>query len=189
MNDDRRFFGAAHGLRGRVCALHPLRAGDFDYLCALALTGEIPWQWNGHPETVEGFSESLRSGVLCQYAVVHRRSGGTVGLVRATAANFFHGHAYLTVYLDLEHRRSAIGMEASALLIEHLFGRYKLRKIYAETLAPILETFSSGVGEVFEIEARFKEYTFYEGEYVDKIVLTLDRSKWDELTSGGSFKT
>lgn len=168
--------------------MHPLRAGDFDYLCELVLTGETPWQWNGQPESVEGFSESLRSGVLCQYVIVSRRSGASVGLVRATSANFFHRHAYLSVYLDAANRRSPMAMEASALLVEHLFARYNLRKIYCETLAPIFEAVASGNNEFFDVEARFKDYAYFDGRLVDKLVLTIDRDHWLQIASGQTFK-
>lgn len=187
-DEDRRYFGAAHGMRGRVCALHPIRPADFNYLCELALTGEIPWQWSGHPESTEGFAESLRSNVLCQYVVVDRRSGSSVGIVRATGANFFHEHAYLSVFMAPDRRRSPIAMEAGALLVGHLFSRYGFRKIYAETLSPMYESVSSGDGRLFDVEARFRDYAYFEGQYVDKLVLTIDRNRWFEVFGLRSFE-
>lgn len=160
-----------------------MRPDFFNFLCEMALTGEIPWQWNGLPESSESFSATLNAGVLCQFVAVSRRSGLPLGLVRATAPNFFHGHAFLSLYFSESSRRTPATTEAAVLFIDHCFVGYSLRKLYAETLETNLADFASGEGKFFDTEARFRGYTLQQGHPVDKLVLTVDGERWSQSRS------
>lgn len=66
-----------------------------------------------------------------------------------------------------------------ALLIEHLFAEFDLRKVYAEVMGPNLDAFGSGAGRLFAVEGRLIEHEFHDGRYHDMVVLAVTRERWD----------
>jgi hypothetical protein len=129
-------------------------------------------------ETPETFRQSLWNGVLTQFAIEDRRSGSNVGLVTAYGANLAHGYAYTSLILYPEYRLRVWPLEGAILFGNYLFSRFNLRNLYAETPAPYLEQFKSGIGRLFEIEAQFKDRLVINGEEQDLYILTFTRERW-----------
>lgn len=171
--------GAAYNLISRHVVLQPVRPPYADYLCERALTGEFFWQWGGRAESPDAFRDSLWQGVLCQYVAVQRAQNRPMGVVRATAANFLHGFAYLSWYFDREHRLQALPIESIVLFISHLFQKYGFRNLYGEMLEPHFDLIASGEGEFFIVEGRLRGYAFQDGRHVDKVLVTVPRSLWE----------
>lgn len=137
------------------------------------------WQPSSIGGTFEGWLRHLTDGVLCQYGVHVLRSGRALdGLVRCYGANFRHGTAQLSVFTSSRTHGRGHGLEAMALLIDMLFHRYPLRKLYAETIEYNLAQFSRGLGRYFEIEGVLKGHELHEGEAWDSYLITITRERW-----------
>lgn len=164
----------------RHVSLEPLGPEFADELYRLVSAGRLPWSWRGMSETPEGFAESLWSGVLVQYAVRDRRTGLDVGLATAYGANVFHRFAYVSYLLRPEHRMRVWPLEGALLFANLLFVRYDLRNLYAETADPHLDTFASGDGSFFEVEARLRDRLLVDGRPADLYLLRISRERWLE---------
>ena len=172
--------GAAHGMTTRRLSLHPARPEYMDAIAEMALTGAIDWPWGGRSESAESFRESSVAGVLCQFVAVTRLNGAPVGLVRATGANFFHRFAYLQALFPSSSRGQGLPAEALAVFVDYLFRRYAFRNLYAEMIQPVYDALMTGSERLFDVEGRFREHALHEGEFVDKVVLTVRHQSWLE---------
>lgn len=155
-----------------------MRPEFYGFVCELATTGEVPWQWAGQPESAEGFAASLQIGLLCQFVPVSRGNGQPIGVVRALHANFFHGHAYLSFYFAERYRRGPMVPESMVLFVDFLFRRYGFRKLYCEILETDYAAVATGSNRFFEVEARLKGFTIVDGRPTDRLTLTVDAGAW-----------
>jgi hypothetical protein len=165
-------------LTSRHTRLRPPNPAFVQELYELAATGQLPWSWRSATETPETFRQSLWSGVLTQFAIEDRRTGQSAGLLTAYGANIAHGYAYVSMLLHPDYRMRVWPLEGAVLFGNYLFVRFNLRNLYAETAAPYLDQFKSGIGRLFEIEAGFKGRLIINSEKQDLYILTFTRDRW-----------
>jgi len=167
-------------LRGEKAFLRPVLPADYDHLYLEELTGEIGmFRHQGHTPPPESYTQSLWSGVLCQYIVAGVIDLVPIGMVTAYKADYRNGHVFLAGMSFPDARGTTASAEGFELFVDHLFGAFPFRKVYAEVLEPNLEQFDSLVGNLFLEEGRLREFLFVNGTYVDMITLTLDRHAWE----------
>jgi RimJ/RimL family protein N-acetyltransferase/acyl carrier protein len=163
------------GRRVRLVALAPEHHGAAldlytrgDHLTRYRLRGATP--------SPDGFHRALWDRALAQFVVVH--DGRVVGVVSAYEPDLRNRHVHVAV-VAAEDAPAGVGVEGLALLVDHLFREFDLRKVYAEVLAPNLAAFGSGVGRLFVVEGRLTEHEYLDGRYHDMVVLALGRSRWE----------
>jgi hypothetical protein len=98
--------------------------------------------------------------------------------VSAFQADLRNRHCHIAVVARPDAPPGA-GMEGTALLIEHLFAEFDLRKVYAEVMAPNGDAFASGTERLFVVEGRLTDHEFLDGEYHDMLVMAISRDRWD----------
>lgn len=135
------------------------------------------YRLRGATPSPEAFRQALWDRVLAQFVVA--AGGKVVGLVSAFQADLRNRHAHIAVVAHPDAPPGA-GLEGTALLIEHLFAEFDLRKIYAEVMAPNGEAFGSGAGRLFEIEGRLVGHEYFNGSYQDMLVMAISRERWAE---------
>jgi len=161
-------------LASKRILLRPLVTADYDTLYSMAMNSDSGWRWNGLAAGPEAFRDSLWNGVLTQYAVI-AKSNELIGLVSAYHVNLVSGYCYFQIVIKPSRRRLGWPMEAIVLFFDSLFKTYPLRKIYAETSGDSLVNFTSCVGVGAEVEGTFRDRMYSNGEYIDSIVLCVDR--------------
>ena len=163
--------------RGRSVRLEPIGSDAHDFLYDFAIDEAVGWRWRhaGAVPRREVFEQSLWNGVLTQFVIVENASDTRIGMAVAYNADLNHGFAYVAAGVLGEAVGSGVAVEAIDMFVGHLFGCYRLRKLYFEVPEYNLEQFSSAIGSLLAPEALFSEHTYYNGRYWDRHVLTLDR--------------
>jgi RimJ/RimL family protein N-acetyltransferase len=164
-------------LAGRYTRLRPISPRFVDSLYELAVTERIPWQWQAVLRP-DAFRESLWQGALAQFAIEERRTGRSVGYLRADNANLFDGYAYVSMILVPEFRMRAWPLEGAVLFGNYLFTKFELQRLYAESEASQLAQYRSAIGPMFEVEGCLKERVLVNGRREDVYILTYTRDRW-----------
>lgn len=133
------------------------------------------YRLRGATPSPEAFRRLLWDRTLAQLVVVH--AAGVAGVVTALEPDLRNGHVHVAVVVA-SGAPPGIGVEGLALLVEHLFAEFPLRKVYAEVLGPNLDAFATGVGRLFEVEGRLTAHEYLDGAFHDMVVLALTRERW-----------
>jgi len=170
-------------LEGRRVLLRPVGVSDHAWLYLLSTHEEnaFRWRYRGDTPSPEVFLRSLWDQVLVQLVVEERSTKQPVGLVVAYGADFQNSHVQVAVLLDPSVQRQAWPHEAVILFVNYLFINWNLRKLYAEALGFNYQQFASGAGRIFRVEAKLREYHYWDGRYWDKFIFACTREDWDGL--------
>lgn len=162
------------GPRVRLVPLTPQLQGE---VMALYIEGDhfTRYRLRGVTPSPEGFHHALWDRTLIQFVAVAGRR--VEALVSAYEADLRNRHAHIAVVARSD-AAPGVGMEATALLVEHLFAEFDLRKLYAEVLAPNMAAFASGAGRHFEVEGRLTAHEYLDGRYEDMVVMAITRERW-----------
>jgi RimJ/RimL family protein N-acetyltransferase len=166
-------------LVGRRVRLTPVALRHYDLLYEWVAREEIPWQWRGRPVSPEGLRETMWADCLFHYVVESRESPRPIGLVSAYGANFHHQTCYLQAGLLAPYQRRGWPFEAVGLGLSVVFVRYNLRRVYAQTTSDTFGQFASGEGVWFDVEGRLREAVYVNGRFLDSLILTTTRDRWD----------
>jgi RimJ/RimL family protein N-acetyltransferase len=166
-------------LAGRHVQLSPVAVRHYDLIYEWASREEIPWQWRGRPVSPEGLRDTMWADCLFHYVVETRVSPRPVGLVTAYGANFHHGTCYLQAGLIAPFQQRGWPLEAVALALGVVFHRYNMRRVYAQATADHFAQFASGEGVWFDVEGRLRDSVYMDGRYVDSVILTVTRERWE----------
>lgn len=166
-------------LRGRRVHLVPLVGPHQGAALDLFLRGDNlnRFRLRGTTPSPEMLGQILWDRVLCQFSVL---SGSVLeGVVTAFEPDMRNRHVHVAVITRPEAPPGA-GAEGLALLIDHLFAQFDLRKVYAEVLEPNAAQFTSALGRVVSIEGRLVDHEYMEGRYHDMLVLAISRERWHD---------
>lgn len=124
---------------------------------------------------------SLWDSVLAQFIIEGIESGKPQGLVAITSPNFRDGFAYLSALGAPEAQGSGIIAEGALLGFHYAFLTWPFRKMYLEANDDSYQFFRSGLDLVFAEEGRLRQHTFWNGRYVDVVILAVYREAWVSL--------
>ncbi len=118
-----------------------------------------------------------------QLGVVEKQKNLLVGMVSAYNINYISRTCYVSVITDLRKKdinRLQIFKECQDLLIDHLFFKLNLRKIYTGATDKKLSDMTIKVWG-FKKEAIFEKHAYIDGKYEDAFVLGLFKEDWVKL--------
>jgi RimJ/RimL family protein N-acetyltransferase len=127
------------------------------------------------PDKIAG---SLWESVLAQFIVEGVDSGQPLGLIAITSPNFRDGFAYLSAIGVPEVQGAGLIAEGIALGFNYAFNAWPFRKIYMESTEESYQGFKSGIGRFFVEEGRLREHVFWNGHYMDLLILAFYRETW-----------
>jgi RimJ/RimL family protein N-acetyltransferase len=163
--------------------LAPVRPDDYAFLHWLATSDSIAYRWRyrGAPPVFESFVREVHADVFAQFVVRARADGERIGHVVAYAGDLRNRHVFVANVSAPHLRGHRTGAEAQRLFIGYLFSAFDFRKVYVE----VPEFVWSGIEgklrqDVFEVEGRLREHTFYKGRYWDQLLLAVYRERWFE---------
>jgi len=169
--------------------LAPVGPGSIDFLYQLATDEATGWRWrfNGIVPRREAFEQSLWNGILTQFIVYEITGETMIGSVVAYNADLNHGFAYVAVAMTSEAMGSGAGIEAADLFGAHLFGCYRLRKLYLEVPEFNIGQFETAIGWLFREEANLVGHLYYWGRYWDRRILAVYREDYESIPVAGNM--
>jgi hypothetical protein len=169
-------------LLGEHVFLRQISPEDYRFLRSAELGSELAvrWRFRGASVSPEHWAQNLWQSVLAQYLVVGTQDPTPLGLVAVYQAAFQDGHAYLAAERFQARRPSPPMIFGLALFIDYVFTCWDFHKLYLEVAEYNLHQFQSGVGRLFDLEARLRDHIWYGGRHWDQVVLALYRDTWQE---------
>jgi RimJ/RimL family protein N-acetyltransferase len=175
-------------LVGRYVYLRPIENRDYEVIqrSELAGTTALLYRHYGTTPSPDHFVSSLWSGVLAQYMICSIHSNAPLGMATCYGADMKNGFAYLAALIFAPYRRQAFVHEGIELFISYLWRAFPFRKLYAETIEPNFSKFSSATDIGWTVEGRLSDHQFVNGQYVDKVILSLTREHWSQRLTASS---
>ena len=118
-----------------------------------------------------------------QLGVIDKKSNTLVGMVSAYNINYLSRTCSVSVITDLRKKninRLLIFKESQDLLLDHLFFRLNLRKIYSGASDKKLSDMTVKIWG-FKKEGVFKKHAYIDGKYYDVYILGLFKTKWEKV--------
>lgn len=169
-------------MTSRRVRLRPIAERDRAFLYELMTSPDSGGRvrFGGATPSPEKVAATLWDSVLAQFVIEGVDSSEPLGLVAITSANFRDGVAYVSALgLPVAQGRGLIA-EGALLAFHYAFLTWPLRKIYMETTEDSLRRFESGLGPFFAEEGRLREHTFWNGRYIDVVIVAVYRSTWEQ---------
>jgi RimJ/RimL family protein N-acetyltransferase len=138
-------------------------------------------RFGGATPSPERVIAALWESVLAQFIVEGVSSGEPLGLVAITTPNFRDGFAYLSSIGSEAAQRSGLVAEGVLLGFNYAFCTWPFRKVYMEVSEESYRAFGSGLGRFFKEEGRLREHAFWNGRYLDVLILAVYRATWARL--------
>lgn len=170
-------------LASRRLRLRPVREQDRRFLYELMSSPEAGGRvrFGGSTPSPEKVLASLWDSVLAQFVVESAEGGRPVGLVAVTSPDFRNGFAYVSALGTVETQGSGLIAEAALLAFHYAFSTWPFRKLYMEATDDSFRAFAGGLGELFREEARLVDHVFWNGRYVDLVIVAVYRETWSRL--------
>jgi len=159
--------------------IDPCGPEDLGFLYALAATVTQRWYRlcrRGLPPPHE-FEEALWQGVTCQF-VTRSPDGTAIAVSSLHDLDLRNGIGWIDVVGDDDLHIDAVG-PTTLHLLDHAFGNWPLRKLYATHLDLQPSPFSAA-GVPFDVEARLREFAWHDGMYWDRVITAVRRTQWTE---------
>jgi RimJ/RimL family protein N-acetyltransferase len=132
----------------------------------------------GATPSPEKIASSLWESVLAQFIIESVSSQRPLGLVAITSPNFRDGFAYISALGPAETQGSGLVVEGVLLGFNYAFLTWPFRKLYMEATEESYRTFKSGLGRFFTEEGRLREHVFWNGGFMDLLILAVYRETW-----------
>lgn len=170
-------------MSSRRVSLRPIGEQDRRFIYELMVAPEAGGRvrFGGATPSPEKVAATLWDSVLAQFIVESRGSGQSLGLVAITSPDFRNGFAYVAALTRPEAQGSGLVAEAALLIFNYGFRTWPLRKLYMEASEDSLRAFGSGVNGLFREEGRLVDHVFWNGRYVDMVILAVYRETWSRL--------
>lgn len=91
------------------------------------------------------------------------------------------GHCRICVYIDPMYRLTGIAGIATISFLKMLFVEYPLRKVYFTVFDFNKASLESNLHAGFSEEAVLKKFKYYDGEYYDYHILSMERERFFEV--------
>jgi len=172
---------ASPPLASRRVRLRPIGEQDrrfiYELMSSPAAGGRV--RFGGSTPSPEKVAAALWDSVLAQFVVERGETGHQVGLVAVTSPDFRNGFAYVSAVGEPEWQGSGLLVEAAFLVFHYAFNTWPFRKIYMEATDDSFQAFKGGLRELFREEARLVDHVFWNGRYVDMVIVAVYRETWE----------
>jgi RimJ/RimL family protein N-acetyltransferase len=135
-------------------------------------------RFGGATPSPDKIASSLWESVLAQFMIESASSQKSLGLVAITSPNFRDGFAYSSALGLLEAQGTGLIAEGVLLGFNYAFMTWPFRKIYMEATEESYQAFKSGLGRFFTEEGRLRKHSFWNGRFMDLLILAVYRETW-----------
>lgn len=167
-------------LRSRRIRLRTITDRDNFFLYELMTSPQAGGRvrFGGGTPSPDKIASSLWESVLAQFIIESADSQKPLGLVAITSPNFRDGFAYTSALGATEVQGSGLIAEGVLLGFNYAFTTWPFRKMYMEATEESYRAFKSGLGRFFTEEGRLQKHTFWNGHYMDLLILAVYRETW-----------
>ena len=137
----------------------------------------------GATPSPEKIASSLWESVLAQFIIEGVGSEKPLGLIAITSPNFRDGFAYISALGPTESQGLGLIAEGVLLGFHYAFTTWPFRKIYMEATEESYKAFKSGLGRFFIQEGQLKQHVFWDGRFMDLLILAVYRETWAQKAS------
>lgn len=140
------------------------------------------WRYRGGTPPPDTVVRQLWDGVTAQYCVTRLGSQQPLGLVGLYNSNHVSQYCYLFALSAPEMVASGLVVRGVLQLVDYAFDRFRLRKIYVETLDLSLNSFRSAIAfGLLSEEGRLRNHEWNGSTYDDLVFLSIDRDQWSRF--------
>lgn len=170
-------------MASRRVRLRPIGERDRRFLYELMSSPEAGGRvrFGGSTPSPEKVVASLWDSVLAQFIVERAGSGRQVGLVAITSPDFRNGFAYVSALATPDTQGTGLLAEAALLAFHYAFNTWPFRKIYMEATDDSFQAFKGGLDGLFAEEGRLTDHVYWNGRYVDMVIVAVYRRTWERL--------
>lgn len=155
--------------------------------------GKVVFEWMNNPEDqvlflanrldncfqdFEGRFHDLLKHFYHDFFIVETDSGEPMGMVYSYDLKSMDRHCKIAIYLSPKWR-SGHGALAAIQLLDYMFCRYPLKRVYCDIYSYNTESLACTLQCGFEEIGRIPEYRYYNGEYHDLVLLTITREEFE----------
>jgi len=170
-------------LEGNIVRLRQILPRDYEVLYQIATSPSAGYRWRLRALTPapEEFPQMFWKNVLVQFAITDHVSNIPRGVVTAYSSNNRDGWVYIAVVVDDPSSGTGRGLEASAMMISHLFTNWSFRKVYAEVPDFNLPVLGRTLTRFMQLEGTCREHMYYGAKYWDVHTFSVTRTEWRNL--------
>lgn len=171
------------GLESRRVRLVPVAPAHMNYLYGLATSEGVGsrWVFGGMVPTPQEFQRRFLHGIFAQFVPVLRRTDRPFGHLVAYQADLANGHVYIGGVTEGRLHRTGYPIEAFMIFLRHLFLSWNFRKVYMDL--PEFnrsQMFAGGLVDAVQEEARLRDFSYHDGEWWDRSIVSLRRTTFME---------
>jgi RimJ/RimL family protein N-acetyltransferase/aryl carrier-like protein len=169
-------------LSTRALRLTPVRPDDLGFLYDLAASSQTSfrWRYRGAPPPIERYAENLWTQVLVQYVARRAADQTPVGHVVAYGAEMTMRYCYIGAVFVPEVAGTGLAAQAVSTFIRYLFHIYPLHKMYLQVPGYNFGQFSSGQGDLFEVEGVLRDHIWFGGQVWDEYMCAVYADRFRE---------
>jgi RimJ/RimL family protein N-acetyltransferase len=133
-------------------------------------------------ELLDYYKQIKRNRTNLIFAIVTKDKNRHIGNIKLGDINYIHRYADLGIMIgEKDFLGKGYGREAVLLLLDYAFNRLNLNKVILAVYSnhKIAIKCYSRIG--FKIEGRIKDLLYFQGKYVDKVLMGISRSEFNKL--------
>jgi len=111
-----------------------------------------------------------------------------IGFVYSYDYDMNNGHMCIAIYIQEKKRNSTTGAEVGAIFLKHLFGCYPIKKVYCTVYDYNKTSIKFLKGANFETEGLLKKHRYFNNEYHDMHIMSINRDGVYELLKRLKYK-
>jgi RimJ/RimL family protein N-acetyltransferase len=139
------------------------------------------WRWHGTQVSLPQFQESVARDTAAHFVGIRRSNGEVAAYAALFAVDLRAAHAQVGLMSSPRYLRSGLSLELAAMMIEHAFAVYPLRKVYFEMPDVNLVGLRTVVGRFARLEATLPDFVYVAGRLCANLVFSMDRATWNEV--------
>lgn len=114
-----------------------------------------------------------------QFAIIEKENNLHIGNIKLGSINWVHRFADLGIMIgEKKYWHGGRGQEACRLLLEYAFKRLNLNKVILGVYENHISAIESYQGIGFVIEGRIKDFLYFEGKYIDRIIMGISQKEF-----------
>jgi hypothetical protein len=171
---------SAPSLQGRHVYLRAIMPEDYRFLRQMETSSPIAHRWRlrGAVPSPEAWAQGLAQGTLAQFMVLARKDHRPAGMISFYNPSFQDGYAWLAAARFDGPEPSPLLMLGLGLAVDYAFTCWNFRKLYMEVPEYNYSQFASSAERWCEVEGRWRDHWYFDGQLWDMLTLAIYREKW-----------
>jgi diamine N-acetyltransferase len=163
---------------GKSIYLRPVEEKDIDKIVFFMNQTEIGEIMNILPKSLmahkEWYSKIQNDPTKFVFAICRKDNNDYIGNVAVTSIDYINSHGMFSIFLaNKDNRSKGIGTEATKLMLEFIYGRLNLNKVYLKCSPEYIEATKMYHKLGFKQDGILRSHEYKGGKYHDKLLFSL----------------